>query len=377
MKKESDSSALRLKKGKAAGFVGIVLNLLLAVLKMLAGKIFGAVALVVDGVNNLSDAAASLVLLLGFSLSSKPADKEHPYGHARFEYLSSLVVSILILVVGFEFFKTSVQKIIHPAGIDPSPFLFAVLGLSILVKVVLWVYFGVLAKKLSSEALLATSADSRNDAGMTLLILVCALIETFSGLQIDGISGALLSVFIFWSGLSIAAKTVSTLLGERVDPILKKKIVSKIEGEPLVIGCHDLMVHDYGPGKIYASVHVEMDKNTDPMRCHDLIDRIERECREEFGACLVIHYDPVELDDPETARLKTLVQALLSARSPRLLIHDFRLLIEGEKRILYFDLAFPSALLEEKSEIEENLKSALSKIEGKEYCLEITPDPEA
>jgi cation diffusion facilitator family transporter len=374
---QKTGSPSRFKKGKIAGFVGIFANLILAFSKMIAGEVFGAVSLVADGVNNLSDAAASVVMLLGFSVSEKPADKEHPYGHARFEYLSSLVVSILILMVGFEFFKTSVKKIIDPAAIDLSPLLFVVLVVSILVKGALWVYFGFRAKKLSSKVLFAASADSRNDAGMTLLILLCALIEKFFGLQIDGVAGAFLAVFIFWSGLSIAGKTVSTLLGGSADPALKKKIISKIESEKGVIGCHDLMMHDYGPGKTYASVHVEMDKNTDPMLCHHRIDQIERECKEDFGVHLVIHYDPVELDNPETERLKILVQALLSARSPRLLIHDFRLLIEEEKRTLYFDLAFPNALLEEKSEIEENLKSALSKIEGMEYGLEITLDPEA
>lgn len=378
MKKESKSLvASRLEKGKKAGAVGLFCNLALAIFKIIAGKAFGTVSLVADGVNNFSDAAASLVMLVGFSFSSKPADKEHPYGHARSEYLASLVVSIFILVVGFEFFKVSLEKILRPAEIVTSPLLFLVLILSILVKIGLWIYFRRRAIRLSSRALSAAASDSRNDALMTALILLSFLIETFFGLRIDGFAGAALSIFIFCSGLTIAGKTVSTLLGGSADPVLKEKIIQKIESDPLVIGCHDLLIHDYGPGKTYASVHVEMDKNTEPMLCHDRIDKIERECREEFGVQLVIHYDPVELDDPEAERLKLLVQTLLFQRSPKLLIHDFRSSEAKGKKILYFDLSMPSELLSAKSEIEENIRSALYQLEGEEFLLEITPDPES
>ncbi len=367
----------RIFVGKTAATTGIVFNLLLSLGKIIAGNLFGAVCVVADGVNNLADAASSCAMLFGFVLSEKPADKEHPYGHARFEHLSSLVVSILIFVVGFEFFKTSVIKIFRPAAIEATPVLFGVLIASILVKSALAVYFDARGKKISSQSLAAASIDSRNDAVMTTLILVCAVVEKIWNFRLDGFAGAALSVFIFWSGIGIAGKTISALLGRGADPALKEKMICKIKSAPEVIGCHDLMLHDYGPGKHFASIHVEMDKNTDPMLCHALIDQIERECKEEFGVHLVIHYDPVELDNPETVRLKNLVQALLSVRDARLLIHDFRLVSEEGESVLYFDLEFPSELLNQKDTIELNLKEALFKIEAKEYRLKITRDLES
>jgi len=373
MKQNKDSNE-RSRLGKVSGMIGIVCNLLLSGGKIAAGSIAGSMSIVADGLNNLSDATGSVVTLLGFKFAEKPADKEHPYGHARFEYLASLTVSMLILFIGFELLKSSAQKIINPTPVEFSPVALAILIFSVLVKLFLMVFNRQAGKKIQSDVLLATAADSRNDAITTGAVIIAAVVEHFTDLKIDGIMGALVSLFILFSGISLAKKTVSPLLGEGVDSELRELLTEYIKSCDMVIGCHDLMVHDYGPGKRYASIHVEMDKDVDALLSHELIDGMERECMKQFGVHLVIHYDPVSTNDPETNRLKQLVSNVLKIKDDRLEIHDFRMIKANGTVRLSFDMAVPLDLQITEESITSALEQTLNLLDDAHYIFDITFD---
>ena len=364
----------RTRIGKLSGAVGIICNALLSAVKIAAGYLSGSMSIMADGLNNLSDAASSIVMLLGFRFAEKPADKEHPYGHARYEYLAGLTVSALILVIGYELCKSSVQEIFRPSPVGYSPVLVSVLIFSILLKSGMMLFNLRLGRKIDSKALLAAAADSRNDAIATCAVLAAILVERFTGSRIDGYMGLLVSLFILYSGIAMARETVSPLLGEGADSESRRQLTEYIESCPMVIGCHDLMVHDYGPGRRYASIHVEMAENVDAMQSHETIDRIERECLSRFDIHLVIHYDPVPVDDPETERLKQLVSTILKVRDERLEIHDFRMQAGVEPAELIFDMIVPEDLLDQKQQILSALEQALDHLEKRRYALNVTFD---
>lgn len=365
--KELTSSSTRASVGMLSGGVGIVCNLLLFALKLLIGTIAGSVSITADAMNNLSDATSSIVTLVGFRLAKMPADEDHPYGHARYEYLSGLAVAAMIVVIGFELAKTSVEKIIEPSAVVLSvPACIALIG-SVAVKLWLCLFNRKLGKSINSSALLATSADSRNDAVATTVVLIAGIIELIFHIQIDGIMGLLVALFILYSGVTLAKDTISPLLGENASPELKELIISVMRTCPEVLGYHDLMVHDYGPGQRFASIHVEMDHKADPLYCHELIDTLERNCLEEHNIHLVIHYDPVVTGDEELDRLRHIVTELLRAQDDRISIHDFRM-VKGEKQTnLIFDIALPSELMSRKKEVKSKLDSCLAVIDDMTY----------
>ena len=370
----TDSLPVRTAIGALAGFVGIGANLLLCAIKLLAGLLTGSVSITADALNNLSDATGSIVTLVGFRVAGKPADEQHPYGHARAEYLSALGVAGLIFFIGFELVKSSFQKIIHPEPVALTVLTAAILLISIGVKLWMALFNRKLGKHISSSALMATSADSRNDCVATAAVLVAALVEQFLGLRVDGWFGLGVAAFILRSGWNLAKDTVSTLLGESADPQLRDKILDCIAAHPEVLGYHDLMVHDYGPGRQFASLHVEMDYREDPLKCHGLIDDMERECLNNHNVHLVIHYDPVVSDDPELQRLKARCQELLQHQDPRLTLHDFRM-IQGQRHMnLVFDVALPSDLRQQQREIRSELECALSREENRVYHVIINYD---
>lgn len=373
MKQNKDQNE-RSRLGKLSGLVGIVSNLILSGGKIAAGSVVGSMSIVADGLNNLSDATGSIVTLLGFKFAEKPADKEHPYGHARFEYLASLTVSMLILCIGFELMKSSVQKIIHPTPVEFSPVVLVILVCSVLVKLFLMLFNLRTGRRIGSDVLLATATDSRNDAITTTAVIIAAVVEHFTDLKIDGIMGALVSVFILISGISLAKKTVSPLLGEGADSELHKILTEYIKSCDMVIGCHDLMVHDYGPGKRYASIHVEMDKDVDALLSHELIDSMERECMKQFGVHLVIHYDPVSTNDPEANRLKQLISNVVKIKDDRLEIHDFRMIKANGTVRLSFDMAVPHDLHITEESIAAALEQTLSTLDNAQYIFDITFD---
>ena len=375
--KKLDPQKDRAKIGKRSGIVGIVCNLLLFAGKFLAGTLAGSVSVTADAMNNLTDATSSIVTLLGFKLAEKPADADHPYGHARFEYLSGLAVAALIVIIGADLGKTSFEKILSPEAVSFSVLTVAILAVSVVAKLLLWLYNKALAKAIRSTTLAATAQDSRNDAVATSAVLLAGVIEYFTGASIDGWMGMAVALFILYSGAMLGKETISPLLGENASPELRELIVDYVRSQPKVLGYHDLMVHDYGPGQRFATLHVEMDNREPALLCHELIDNMERECYKNHGVHLVIHYDPVITDDPELNRLRASCEALLTQLDERLHLHDFRMVQGGGHTNLIFDVALPGDLAGQEGKITAHLQENLTRQEGKNIYTVITFDPEA
>lgn len=370
----SEDPKVRAAIGILSGIVGIVCNVLLCGGKLAVGIATGSVSITADAMNNLSDATSSVVTMLGFRLAERPADEEHPFGHARYEYLSGLAVSALILIIGVELAKSSLDKVLHPAAVEFGWTTAAVLGGSILVKLWMSLFNTRLGKTIHSATLAATAADSRNDVITTSAVLLAALIEHFTAFRADGWMGLAVSCFILYSGVGLAKDTISPLLGENADPELREKIVDNIRACPKVLGFHDLMVHDYGPGQRFASIHVEMDRREDPMECHEIIDDLERECLKSHGVHLVIHYDPIVTDDPELDRMHVRVEQLLHTYDIRLGVHDFRM-VPGKGHVnLIFDVVLPTDLRGQEADITAALEKALNQGSGVTYYPVITFD---
>ena len=360
--------------GILSGIVGIFCNILLFGGKLAVGLLTRSVSIAADAMNNLSDATSSIVTMLGFRLAERPADEDHPFGHARYEYLSGLAVSALILIIGVELAKSSLDKVLHPAAVEFGWITAAVLVGSILVKLWMSLFNTKLGKTIHSTTLAATAADSRNDVITTSAVLLAALIEHFTAFRADGWMGLAVSCFILYSGVGLAKDTISPLLGENADPELREKIVDNIRACPKVLGFHDLIVHDYGPGQRFASIHVEMDRREDPMECHEIIDDLERECLKSHGVHLVIHYDPIVTDDPELDRMHVRVEQLLHTYDIRLGVHDFRM-VPGKGHVnLIFDVVLPTDLRGQEADITAALEKALNQNSGVTYYPVITFD---
>ena len=370
----TENPKVRAAIGTLSGLVGIVCNVLLFAFKLLVGTLTGSVSITADAMNNLSDASGSIVTFIGFRVADKPADEHHPYGHARAEYLSGLGVAALILVIGIELVKTSLKKIFQPTPVEFTVAAALVLIASIGVKFWMNLFNRGLAKRIDSTALMATAADSRNDCITTGAVLLAAVFEKLFSIPVDGWIGLGVALFILYSGLNLAKNTISPLLGENADPELREKIVDYIVAQPKVLGYHDLMVHDYGPGQRFASLHVEMDCREDPLECHERIDDMERECLRSHNVHLVIHYDPVVIDDPELTALKGKVLCLLQTRDPRLSLHDFRM-VPGKRHMnLVFDVALPRDMKDRGEELRKWVEDTLNADGDKIYHVIITFD---
>lgn len=361
----TENPAVHTSIGKMAGFTGICCNILLFLGKLLAGLLSGSVSILADAINNLSDAGSSLVTLLGFYLAQRPADKEHPYGHARYEYLSGLVVSTLILVIGLELGKSSFEKVLHPQPILATPVVWGVLTVSLCLKLWMSHFFRTLGARIRSVTLTAASADSRNDVIATAGVLLGYIVSSLFGVNVDGIVGLGIAAFILWSGIGIARDTISPLLGAR-DPELVKKLSALVLSHEKVLGIHDLLVHDYGPGQCFASVHAELSAEEDPLACHDIIDDIEQDAWEQLNVHLVIHYDPVLTNDAEWNQMRTLTEQWVRQVNPRLSIHDFRMVRSTRQTKLVFDLAIPYDMALSAREVQTFIAEQLQK-EGRDY----------
>ncbi|WP_346691087.1 cation diffusion facilitator family transporter [uncultured Cloacibacillus sp.] len=370
---DTQNPAVRSSIGKLAGLTGIVCNCLLTVLKLVIGLLVGSMAIIADGVNNLSDAASSLTTLLGFRMAQRPADKQHPYGHARYEYLSGLAVAALILLIGAELVKSSIAKIINPEPIDISAATIALLAASVAVKLWMSGFYKTLGKKINSTALYATSVDSRNDVISTCAVLLGCLVNYLFGLNIDGCVGLAVAIFILYSSVGIAKDTISPLLGQQADDELVDKITELVLSHEKVLGVHDLLVHDYGPGRCYASAHVELSADEDPMACHDIIDDIECDVLEKMNVHFVIHYDPVVQNDAEQNEMRRTVGEIIRELNPAFSIHDFRIVRGSAQSKLVFDLGVPYSMIEKKKEIKERIDAALNE-RGKKYITIIRFD---
>ena len=360
--------------GKAAGAIGIGCNVLLFALKLFIGLISNSVSITADAVNNLSDASGSVLTLLGFRLAEKPADEDHPFGHARIEYLTGLGVAALIFVIGVELGKSSLDKILHPEAVEFSIPLVIVLLASIALKLWMARFNRKLGKRIESTTLIATAADSRNDVISTAAVLLACIIGKLTNLRLDGYMGMAVALFIIWSGFGIAKETISPLLGENADPELVKALVDDVLRHELVLGVHDVMVHDYGPGQKFATLHVEMDSREDPLRCHDVIDNIEREILVHHGVHLTIHYDPLEMDNAEVIAMRETVNRMVRGIDPRLATHDFRMVRGDDHTNLIFDVVVPADL--DQNELRHRIAQETARLPGKCYAV-VTLDASA
>ncbi len=361
--------AVREKYGVLSGAVGIVLNLLLSAGKFFAGVVTGSIAITADAFNNLSDAGSSVVTLVGFKLAGQKADDGHPFGHGRAEYLAGLLVSLMILLVGLELGKTSIGKILRPEAVDFSLVSVAILAASILVKLWMSHFNRVLGKKLGSAAMAATAADSLSDVVATSAVLAGTLAGHFAHLSIDGWAGAVVAVFILKAGWGAAKDTINPLLGASPDPELVHAIREVVLSHPQVVGMHDLIIHDYGPGRRLCSFHAEVPQDADILEAHDAIDHIEREIQQKFGIETTAHMDPIATDDESVNRLREQVAALARAVEPEMTIHDFRVTKGPQHTNLIFDVVVPHRCRLRDEELCERLSGAVRALDERYFAV--------
>ena len=332
---------VRLAYGRLAGIVGILCNALLCILKLIAGILAGSVAMIADAFNNLSDAGSSVVTLIGFKLAGAPPDKDHPFGHGRMEYLSAMGVAVLIILAGFELAGSALDKILHPTESSFSLISTVILAVSIGIKLWMALFSGRIGRLIHSDALAAAGTDSRNDVLCTAVVLISSVVGYFTSWSPDGWVGMAVALFVIWSGFTVIRDTVSPLLGQAPDPQLVADIQQTVLSYEGVIGIHDLIVHDYGPGRIIVSLHAEVPEDQPISKSHDVIDNIEVELLEKFNILSCIHMDPVDTDNPETLRLKEMTIGLMNGIDERLTLHDFRVVAGETHTNLLFDLVVP------------------------------------
>ena len=360
---DTSSPAVRQAYGRLSGLVGILLNLLLSAGKFLAGLLTGAISITADAFNNLSDAGSSVVTLIGFQMAGKKADADHPFGHGRMEYLSGLFVSVLILLVGVELFKSSVEKILHPTPVDFSWLSVGILAVSVCVKLWMCLFNRRLGRRIGSAAMQATSTDSLSDAVATSAVLAGLLVGRFTPLTIDGWVGLLVSLFILKAGWGAAKDTIDPLLGKPADPELVQEIEATVLAHEEISGIHDLVIHDYGPGRRMMSLHAEVPADCDIMVVHDKIDNIERELNEVYGIEAVIHMDPVR-NDEQTLQLRAKVAMLVRSIDPSLSIHDFRIVPGPTHTNLIFDVVAPHGFRLEDDQLKASIRQAVSVLDS-------------
>ncbi len=355
--------------GRLCGIMGIVLNVLLFIGKFFAGQVSGSIAITADAFNNLSDAGSSVVTLLGFRLGGLKADKTHPFGHGRFEYISGLVVSALILLMGVELAQSSIEKIFHPTEVEVSGLAVAILLVSIVVKLYMAFYNRVIGKKINSAAMVATGMDSFSDTLSTLAVLIAMAVGHFTNLMIDGWVGVLVAVFILISAWKAAVETLNPLLGQAPEPELVEHIRELVMAHTQVCGIHDLVVHDYGPGRMMISLHAEVPSNGDILELHDVIDSIEMELAEELGCEAVIHMDPIVTNDAQTIEMRERVEKLVQEVETRATIHDFRMVTGPTHTNLIFDVAVPFGVEKSEEAIEEEIRTRVRLLPGSYYAV--------
>ena len=371
--KNTSDVKVRTAYGTFTGVVGILSNALLFLLKAIIGFITGSVAVVADSFNNLSDATSNVISLFGFRLGSRPADEEHPYGHGRFEYLAGLSVAVLIMVIGVELIKSSVDKIINPAELLFSWYTVAILGFSILVKLFLMLLNNRAGKLICSNTLIATAKDSRNDVISTSAVLISIILYKYLNIDLDAYIGLAVALFILISGFNIIKETIGPLLGKAPDEDFVESVKEKVLSYEGILGIHDLMVHDYGPGRLFASVHAEMSSTEDPFVSHEIIDKIEKEVFEDMGLHLVIHYDPIAVNDTLVMEMSEFLDKSVKTIDEQLSVHDVRIVKGVERYIAVFDLVIPFSVKLNQKEIKERL-ALLVKESYPKFDINVTVD---
>ena len=367
----------REKYGSLCSVLGICLNIILCIGKFIAGSISGSIAITADATNNLSDAGSSLITLIGFKLAGKKPDNDHPFGYGRIEYISGLIVSLLILLMAFELIKESVTKIIHPEAVSFSWLIIAILAASILVKVYMYSYNKRIGRKIDSAGMVATAADSLSDSVSTAAVLVATLIAHFANINIDGYVGVLVGLFILYTGIGVVKETIGPLLGNTPSREFVDRVEEIVLSHDTVVGIHDLIVHDYGPGRVIITLHAEVPADADILEAHDHIDHIESELNEELNCLATIHLDPVAVNDENLNRKKEItakvIEEINAEYAVNITFHDFRM-VEGPTHTnLIFDIVIPREKHLNDREIEEKIKKGISKIAPECFCV-ITVD---
>lgn len=368
--------SVRQAYGVLSGAVGIGLNILLFFGKWLAGTISGSIAIIADAFNNLSDAGSSIITLIGFRLSGQEPDPEHPFGHGRMEYISGLLVSVAILVMGFELIGSSIGKLRSPEPIESSALVFGILIASILVKLYMFFYNHSLSKKIESAAMKATSVDSLSDTVATTLVLIATLISKYTGLLLDGWFGILVGLFILYTGGSTLKETIDLLLGQPPKQEFIDEVKEIVLGHSMVHGVHDLIVHDYGPGRVMISLHAEVDVNGDIQDIHEQIDHIEHELQEKLHCSATIHMDPIVTDDKEVLAMKAKVEEMVHFLDESFSMHDFRMVRGSTRTNLIFDVEVPRKTSYTDNEIVNWLKERIHELPGSKYFAVIQIDHE-
>ncbi len=371
--KNTEDPAVRDKCGRVAGAVGIVTNFLLFLMKIIVGTVFHSVSVTADAVNNLTDSGSSVVTLIGFKMASKPADEKHPFGHARIEYLSGVIVSFIVIFLGLQLGMSSIEKILTPEENALTPVALVVLVISILAKLWQCLFYRKVGRMIKSESVEATSKDSRNDVIATSVVLLGAVITMLTGVNLDGYMGAAVALFIVFSGVQLTISTADPLLGQAPEGELVQTITEKMLSYPGIIGMHDLAVHNYGVGRCFASAHCEVDAKNDILVSHDLIDNIERDFSRDLGIHMVIHLDPVIVGDARTDALHCKVQSLVTALYPTVTIHDFRVIWGVTHSNIVFDAAVPFSVKDSDAVITQKLEAEIQKL-GPDYRTVVTID---
>lgn len=371
--KNTEDPAVRDKCGRVAGAVGIVTNFLLFLMKIIVGTVFHSVSVTADAINNLTDSGSSVVTLIGFKMASKPADEKHPFGHARIEYLSGVIVSFIVIFLGLQLGMSSVEKILTPEENALTPVALVVLVISILAKLWQCLFYRKVGRMIKSESVEATSKDSRNDVIATSVVLLGAVITMLTGVNLDGYMGAAVALFIVFSGVQLTISTADPLLGQAPEGELVQTITEKMLSYPGIIGMHDLAVHNYGVGRCFASAHCEVDAKNDILVSHDLIDNIERDFSRDLGIHMVIHLDPVIVGDARTDALHCKVQSLVTALYPTVTIHDFRVIWGVTHSNIVFDAAVPFSVKDSDAVITQKLEAEIQKLDP-DYRTVVTID---
>lgn len=366
--KNTENPEVRESYGKLAGMVGVISNLFLCIIKILTGLATASIAIVADGINNLSDAASSIITLIGFKLAAMPEDEQHPYGHARYEYISGLITSIVIILVGFNLVENSIGKILHPQTLEVSTTSIVILVIAIVVKIWQAMFNFSIGKAIDSAAIKATAQDSRNDVISTIVILISILCAHFTGHSVDGYLGLIVAIFIILSGISLIKETSSPLLGEAPSKDLVDKIKKHTLKHSEVLGIHDLMVHNYGPGKIFASMHIEMDADMDPLVSHDIVDNIERELSDKFNIHFVAHMDPIQLNHPILNEVRLPITTALINFDNISGIHDLRCVTGPTHTNIVLDAVKKSECSHTDREITAHVNKEIHKI-NPNYCV--------
>lgn len=373
-REDVSSPRVRQAYGVLTGVVGILLNILLFAGKFLAGTISNSISITADAFNNLSDAGSSFVTLIGFKLAGAEPDPHHPFGHGRIEYISGLIVSGVILLMAFELIKDSVNKILHPQAVDFSGLALGILVVSILVKIYMYAYNSGISKKIDSAAMKATAVDSLSDTIATTVVLAASIVAKYTGLQIDGYCGVLVGLFIFYAGFSAAKETLDPLLGQPPAEEFVKEIEEIVLSYDMVQGIHDLVVHDYGPGRVMISLHAEIPAEEDILKAHDLIDLIEKDLKRQLKCEAVIHMDPIVTSDEQILHLKKTVQEIVEQMDEQLSMHDFRTVMGPTHTNMIFDVVVPFEYRMGDDEVKEAIQAAVHERLGQNYFTVIEVD---